>query len=418
MSLMVGAGERFGIAECDVAFIEDGSVTSVPGVAAASINSGLRAPGQSDLTIIDVGAVGSAAGVFTANRATAAPVIVSRGNLADGRARAVIANSGCANACTGATGIEAAEKMTAAAAAVVGCEASEVLVASTGLIGFHLPIETMVASVGQAALSHSAESGLAAAAAIMTTDTIAKSVAIQTEIDDTLVTIGAVAKGAAMLAPSMATMLAFVTTDAVIAPEVLQSALADAVTLTFNRISVDACQSTNDTVLVLSNGSAGNSPIMDTNGCGYDAFAGGLREVCAVLADAMVRDGEGSTKTATVRVRGAATDEDALLVARAICSSVLVRCSLYGADPYWGRVVSEAGASGASFEPDSVSVFYGGIRVAAGGIAIDHDSDSVARHMAGREIAITCDLGFGSGEAHMITCDLGPGYIAENAGTS
>lgn len=414
-----GAAIEFGIAAADLDLIQGGSVCSTPGVAAAGIHAGVKAGDVPDVALIDTGASVPAAGVFTSNRAKAAPVLVSMEHLAGGRARAIVANSGCANACTGEKGIEDARSMASAAGDLFGCAVSDVLVASTGLIGYYLPIEPMMSAISAASVAGGPAAGHRAAKAIMTTDTVPKESAVRTEVGNRVVTVSGMAKGAAMLSPSMATMLAFITTDAAIESEALQGLLRSAVTATFNRISVDACQSTNDTVLALATGSAGNTPISGRQSEGYAELESALTEVCAQLALAMVCDAEGATRIAKISISGAASNEDALLAARGISSSVLVRCSLFGADPYWGRIASEIGASAATdIRSDRLSVAYGGIQVAKGGIGVDHDEGAVSRHMASAVVEIECDLGIGEGNAAMFTCDLAPGYIAENQGTS
>lgn len=391
----------------------------MPGIQLGTASAGLRPSGRPDTVVIDAGALVPAAGVFTSNRACAAPVQVSREHLASGHARAVVANAGCANACTGERGMAAARMMAAEAASLVGCDPSDVLVASTGLIGTFLDEDGMAKAIEGCELAGGEEAGQRAARAIMTTDTVAKHCAAEIDIaQGRRAIVGAIAKGAAMLAPSMATMLAFAATDAVATPAALQAALATAVSRTFNRISVDACQSTNDTVLLLATGAAGGDAIDSPAHPGFAPLEAGLSCVLGEIAHAMVADGEGSTRVARVRVTGAASADDAELAVRAICSSVLVRCSLYGADAYWGRLVSEIGASGAQLNMSTISVAYGDHVVAEAGVESGHDAAALGAYMAGPEIAISCDLGLGAGEAEMLTCDLGPGYIEENRKTS
>lgn len=414
-----GAAKEFGIATGELEILDDASICSTPGIAAAGTHAGVKAEGALDLALVDAGVVCNSAGVFTSNRAKAAPVLVSIDHLADGKARGIAANSGCANACTGERGVEDSIAMTAAAADLFACAPSQVLVASTGLIGFYLPIAAVTSGISGATLGTDSQCGHAAARAIMTTDTVPKEAAVKTSVGGKEVTVSGMAKGAAMLAPSMATMLGFITTDASIEADVLQVALRSAVASTFNRISVDACQSTNDTVVALATGTAGNQTIDTPGAPGFLEVGDAISEVCAQLALKMVCDGEGATKVARIAVNGAASASDALAVARAIASSVLVRCSLHGADPYWGRIASEIGASGADeVRPELVSISYGGTAVAAKGVAIPHDEDLVREHMAKPIVEIVCDLGLGDGSSVMFSCDLGPGYIEENRGTS
>jgi glutamate N-acetyltransferase/amino-acid N-acetyltransferase len=393
------------------------SVTAARGFVAAGGAVGIKGAGAPDLAVVateDGRAVG-AAGVFTQNGAAAAPVQVSRAHLAasGGRAAAVVLTSGNANAATGAPGRAAAERLCALVGEGVGAPAEEVLVCQTGLIGIPFPIEVAAPGVGPvvAGRAAGAVAGLAAATAIMTTDTVAKeAVSVGTGAGGRAFTVGGMAKGAAMLAPNMATMLAVLTTDAEAGPALLHEVLTAAVGPSFNSMTVDGCCSTNDTVLLLASGRAG--PV--------DAAALGaaVAEVCASLARQMVADAEGATKVVHVRVTGARSDLEAHRAARKVADSLLVKCSLNGADPYWGRVVSELGSAGVAFEMDRASVAYGGVAVCVGGVAADHDAAAVAAHMAGRHIEIACDLGVGPGEGAVLTTDLGHGYIDENRTTS
>ncbi|HUO49619.1 MAG TPA: bifunctional glutamate N-acetyltransferase/amino-acid acetyltransferase ArgJ, partial [Acidimicrobiales bacterium] len=352
-----------------------------------------------------------AAGVFTANLATAAPVQVSRQHLAAtaGHAAAVVLSSGNANAATGARGLADATRMCDLVGEELGVDGSHVLVCQTGLIGIPLPmacleagIPALVASRGQGP-----EAAATAARAIMTTDTFAKEVVAA---GDGFV-VGGMAKGAAMLAPNMATMLAVLTTDAVADPAVLLECLRAGVAGSFNAITVDGCTSTNDTVLVLASGRSGVTP-------SPEELTGVLGKACATLAGMMVKDAEGATKVANIVVTGARDDGEAHAAARKVADSLLVKCSINGADPYWGRVVSELGSAGVGFDPDKVAVAYGGTTVCRDGVAAAHDELAVRAHMAGPTVEITCDLGLGSGRGVVLTCDLGHGYIDENRTTS
>jgi glutamate N-acetyltransferase/amino-acid N-acetyltransferase len=348
-------------------------------------------------------------------------VQISRRHLADGRAAAVILNSGNANAATGEQGRADALRMCELTAQALGCAATDVLVCQTGLIGIPMPMDPIESGVPKlgAQLTADAVGGAAAAEALMTTDTVPKTT-VQTVAlpDGTTVTIGGMAKGAAMLAPSMATMLAALATDVAIAPTVLTRALQTAVTSSFNALVVDACQSTNDTVLVLANGAAGNAEITETSGPAYAALVEGLTAACADLAHQMATDAEGATKCVTLHVRGARNDREAQLAARTVASSQLVQCSLYGKDPYWGRVISELGVSGAMFDPEAVTISYDGVVVCDHGIAAPHDVDAVAKAMEQRDLTIDCDLHNGNGEATMLFTDLTHAYVDENMGTS
>ncbi|HVL94002.1 MAG TPA: bifunctional glutamate N-acetyltransferase/amino-acid acetyltransferase ArgJ [Acidimicrobiales bacterium] len=386
------------------------SVTAPQGFVAAGVASGIKPPGRLDLALVatEDGRAVPAAAVFTVNRATAAPVQVSRRHLAatGGRAAAVVLNSGNANAATGRAGVEVATAACALVAEGLGCGTEEVLVCSTGLIGIPLALDAFTAGVPAALAARSRQGGPDAATAIMTTDTVAKQVVVRAPG----FTVGGMAKGAAMLAPHMATMLAVLTTDAAVAAAELQAALTAAVAASFDTITVDGATSTNDTVIVLAGGAAG-----PTDGA---AFAAALAEACASLAHQMVADAEGATKLVRVEVTGAASDAEAARAARKVAESQLVKCSFYGEDPYWGRVVSELGSAGVAFELDRVAVSYGGVVVCRDGEACEHDPAAVARHLARRQVTVGADLGLGPGAAVITTADLTPGYIDENMRTS
>ncbi len=398
------------------------SVTTVPGFEAAGVACGVKPNGDPDLALVttrDRRPV-PAAGVFTTNLATAAPVQVSRAHLRDGHAAAVIVNSGNANAATGEPGRADARTMCERTGAALGCATTDVLVCSTGLIGIPLPINVIAAGIPKAAngLAASPAAGDAAATAMLTTDTVTKqATAVAETSDGARYTVGGMAKGAAMLAPAMATMLAVLTTDAAATPAALHDALDHAVRETFNTLIVDGCTSTNDTVLVLANGTATN-PTIDTTGPGFHALVETLTEVCDALAHAMATDAEGATKLARVVVRGARSSDDARRAARAVATSQLVQCSLYGADPYWGRILSELGASGAHLDPERVDIAYNGITVARAGVATPHDEDALEHAMGERDIEIACDLHDGMGHAQVRFTDLTHAYIDENRGTS
>jgi glutamate N-acetyltransferase/amino-acid N-acetyltransferase len=385
------------------------SITAPDGFVASGVACGVKENGDPDLAVVatEDRAPVTAVAVFTANKATAAPVRVSRAHLAatGGRAAAVVLNSGNANAATGGAGVEHAERMCAATAKALGCAAEEVLVCSTGLIGIPLPVERIEGALPGAVAELGRGGGGAAARAILSTDTVIKEVAL---VERGFV-VGGMAKGAAMLAPNMATMLAVLTTDAGAEPEVLQRLLQDAVDSSFNALTVDGCTSTNDTVILLAANRVRPDPA---------ALGDALTRACGDLAAAMAGDAEGATKVVRVEVTGAASDEEARRGARAIAESQLVKCSFFGEDPYWGRVVSELGACGITFELDRVSVTYGDVTVCQGGIAVDHDAAALRRHMAERHLRVGADLGVGSGRGHVLTNDLTYGYIDENKGTS
>ena len=398
------------------------SVTAAVGFVAGGGAIGIKDGDRPDLAIVataDHVAVPAAA-VFTTNLACAAPVQVSRAHLVDGKAAAVVVSSGNANAATGAAGRRDALRMCELAGGALGIATHDVLVCSTGLIGIPLamePIEHGIPLVAEG-LTDAREGAAAAAAAMLTTDTVSKEASAAFTHGSTLVTVGGMAKGAAMLSPAMATMLAVLTTDAPVEPAVLRRALADAVRLSFDRLCVDGCRSTNDTVAVLASGRAGGSLIDGESRAEARSLTDVLGDVCSSLAEQMARDAEGATRFVRIVVTGARSDSDALVAARGIAASQLVQCSLYGADPYWGRVLSEIGASGAFCDPERVDIDYGGVTVCRDGIACAHDASALAAIMDGADLTVHSELNLGHGEATVLTTDLSPAYIAENMRTS
>jgi len=386
------------------------SVTAPGGFVAHGVAAGLKASGDPDLALVAAadGVPVHAAATFTQNRLAAAPVLVSRAHLAasGGRAAAVILNSGNANAATGKPGHDDAEGMCALVARRLGCTAEEVLVCSTGLIGIPLPMAALESGMAPLVDRRSPDGGAEAAEAIRTTDTHRKEVAVAGHG----FTVGGMAKGAAMLAPDMATMLAVLTTDAASDPSTLHAALVDALDESFNALSVDGCTSTNDTVIILAGGRAG--PVS------ADSLREAVTRACRDLAEQMAGDAEGATKVVRVRVKGAQSVDEARQAARKVAESQLVKCSLFGADPYWGRVMSELGSAGVAFAPERASIAYGATVVASNGVAVDHDAAAVREHLAGRHVEIIADLGLGRGEAGILTNDLTPAYIDENMRTS
>jgi glutamate N-acetyltransferase/amino-acid N-acetyltransferase len=389
------------------------SITAPKGFVAAGLACGIKASGAPDLSLVatDDGLPVSAAGVFTSNLAAAAPVQLSRAHLhaTNGRAAAVILSSGNANAATGARGVADAERMCALVGEGLAVDPTAILICQTGLIGIPLPMTPIESGIPALVAARAAGRTAAeqAATAIMTTDAVRKEVVVE----GGGFTVGGMAKGAAMLAPHMATMLAVLTTDAACEPAALKKALARAVDGTFNRLTVDGCTSTNDTVLVLASGRAGapSDP---------HALADALAEACAALAGAMAADAEGAAHVVHVIVTGAVSDDAAHTAARKVADSNLVKCSLNGEDPYWGRVVSELGSAGIAFDMDSVQIAYGGTVVCRQGVAVDHDEKAVRVHLADRNVEIHCDLGLGTGRAAVLSADLGHGYIDENRTTS
>ena len=385
------------------------SVTAAQGFVAAGCHAGIKRR-RYDMALVatDDRKPVTAAAVFTQNKFVAPPVVASRSRLATngGRAAAIIVNSGNANAGTGAKGAADAEAMCAAAAEALGVSASDVLVCSTGIIGTPLPIEIILNATPKLAKKLSTAGAHDAARGILTTDHQAK----EAVIAGSTFTLGGMAKGCGMIAPNMATMLAFLTTDAEVEQGALQAILKDAVDRTFNTLNVDGATSTNDTVILLASGRRGRPDMAE--------FADAVHRLCEDLTLQMARDAEGMTKMVMLRVTGAASDAEARAGAKNIAENNLVKCSWYGGDPYWGRLLAAAGSAGIAFDPDLATVAYGGIIVSRAGTAADHDEAAVAAHMKQERIEIEIALGLGAGSARMIGIDLGPGYIKENSKTS
>ena len=387
-------------------------VTAPHGFRAAGVACGIKARGL-DLAIVVSDGPAAAAGVFTTNRAVAAPILVSRRQLAGGgRAQAIVVNSGCANACTGADGLEHAQSMVQQTATAVHCDQSAVLVASTGVIGVKLDMAKVATGIVDAAAALAREGGANAARAIMTTDPFPKQASVEMEGPGGTFRVGGMAKGSGMIEPNMATMLGFITTDAAVPAPVLQRALKAAVDETFNAITVDGECSTNDCVFALANG-ASSVRLGDGE---YVLLVDALRRVCEPLAIAIVRGGEGATKLVTVQVTGATSNDDARRAARVIANSTLVKTAIHGADPNWGRLVAAAGRSGADFVPEAAAVRIGPIELFSAGAPHDERAGDAAAYLKGTEILVEVDLGTGGGgRAQMWTCDLSPEYVRINA---
>lgn len=382
------------------------SVTAAEGFVAAGAHCGVKRL-RPDLALIatDDGKPVACAAVFTTNRFAAASVLTSRARIQanGGHAAVVVVNSGNANAGTGARGRADAETMCDAAARAVGAQPNEALVCSTGVIGRFLPMERILDGIADLAPTLSKAGADEAARAILTTDLKPKQVVVEADG----FTLGGMAKGSGMLSPNMATMLCFLTTDAEASPEMLREILADVVRDTFNALSLDGANSTNDTVMLLASGRRGPAD--------RHALAAAVRAACEDLTLQLARDAEGRTKVVRVDVSGAASDAEARLAARAIAENQLVKCSWRGGNPLWGRILAEAGSCGVSFEPERASVAFGGIRVAEAGMETPHDAHAVRTHMGEEEIEVSVDLGLGTGRGRMVTVDLGPEYIAENS---
>ena len=385
------------------------SVTAASGFVAAGCHAGIKHR-KHDMALIatDDGRPVTAVGVFTQNKFVAPPVVLDRARLAasGGRAAAIIVNSGNANAGTGAAGMADAEAMSQAAADALGIDKAYVLVSSTGIIGTPLPMDVILKAMPRLAKKLSVEGGHDAAKSILTTDHVPKEAVVK----GSTFTLGGMAKGCGMIAPDMATMLAYLTTDAELPRDDLQRVLKDAADRSFNTLNVDGATSTNDSVILLANGRAGPPDL--------EEFADAVHRLCEDLTLQMARDAEGMTKMVMLRIAGAASDAEARIAAKAIAENNLVKCSWYGSDPYWGRLLGAAGSAGVAFDVEKSAVAYGGIAVSRGGIEIGHDRAAVARHMQNERIEIEVDLGSGSGSARVIGIDLGPGYIKENSQTS
>jgi glutamate N-acetyltransferase / amino-acid N-acetyltransferase len=394
--------------------IVSGGITAPRGFRAAGVASGIKARGGLDLALIVSDSPASAAAVFTTNKAVAAPVVVSRRQLAAsaGRVSAVVVNSGCANACTGPDGLQDAERMTQLTSAALACEPSAVLVASTGVIGVKLDMPKVEGGIAAAAAALASTGGADAARAIMTTDPFPKEASVEIRTSAGSFRVGGIAKGSGMIEPNMATMLGFVTTDAAVEPALLQRALKAAVDDTFNAITVDGECSTNDCVFALANGASSVRLDQDQFAILVDA----LKSVCRPLAVAIVRGGEGATKLITVQVLGATTDQDARRAARAIANSLLVKTAIHGGDPNWGRLVAVAGRSGSDFDLDRAAVRIGPVELFSGGMPHDERAAEAAEYLKNVDILVEVDLGTGgAGRSEMWTCDLSAEYVRINA---
>ncbi len=388
-----------------------GGICAPAGISASGLASGIKKNGLPDLALIRCSKRASAAALYTSNRFQAAPLPVTRKHLEDGYLQAVVVNSGNANACTGRRGLEDARSMTSLAAEALGVAEADVGVASTGVIGAFLPMETLAKGIVQAA-QELAYDGSTAAEAIMTTDTFAKEVAFATTVGGQRCVIGGMAKGAGMIRPDLATMLAFITTDAQLSPDALNSALTAAVNRSFNMISVDGCMSTNDMVLALATGMGGATVSDDAS---MVEFVSALTEVCCVLARLIVKDAEGATKFVTISVTGASDGQEAKTAAMAVADSDLVKTALFGQDANWGRIAGALGAAGIDFDPANVDISLGGHLLLSGGEPLPMDEAGIAVYMHNAELDIIVDLHRGSESATVWTSDLTYDYVRINA---
>jgi glutamate N-acetyltransferase/amino-acid N-acetyltransferase len=399
----------------DIHFVAiEGSVSAPAGFRAAGVACGIKKTKGLDLALIVSDGPASAAAVFTTNKAQAAPVLVAKARLqaSGGRARAIVINSGCANACTGPDGLRTAEIMADAAARAANAAASEVLVASTGVIGVALDRQLVTDGIAAAARELSRHGGPSAARAIMTTDPFPKEAAVEVTTPSGTFRVGGIAKGSGMIEPLMATMLAVVTTDAQVPPALLQRALSAVTDVTFNAITVDGECSTNDCVFAMANGASG----IAIGEAEYGLLVDALTRVCEPLAIGVVRGGEGATKLVTIEVSGGRTDAEAKQAARAVANSPLVKTAIHGADPNWGRLVAVMGRAGVGFDLDRARVRIGDVELFADGRPFDERAPQASDHLMGRDVLLRLDLGTGgAGAARMWTCDLSADYVKINA---
>ncbi len=393
----------------------DGGITAVPGLRATGVHAGLKPENDKDVGLIAADAPAVAAGVFTKNRVCAPVVLVCRENLSDNVAQAIVVNSKNANACTGELGMKNARQMASLVGAALGIDPSLVLVASTGVIGQQLPMDKISNGIRLAAPALDPDGGHDAALAIMTTDTVPKEIAVEFEIGGKTARIGGMTKGAGMIAPNLATMLAFLATDVNIASEPLQQALRESTVKSFNRMTVDTDSSTNDTVLIMATGTAENPEITATTDEDYEAFREGLDFACIELAKKIARDGEGATKLVEVVVNGAKDEVEGEMAARAIAESPLVKTAVFGADANWGRIMMAVGKSGAEFDPYQVDVWLSGYQLVKDGMDAGFDEEKATELFSKDTVTITVNLNAGDDTVTMWTCDYSYDYISINA---
>ncbi len=402
-----------------------GGITAPRGFKAAGISCGIKKGGKpplkrgaaeaaKDLALIYSEVMAKAAAVFTTNQVKAAPLKVSAEHIKDEKAQAIVINSGIANAATGKKGLKDAEEMTQATAQILGIEKENVLVASTGTIGTFLPMNKIAEGIKEAKGKLSGEGGGDAASAIMTTDTFPKEVAVELDIGGKRSVIGGMAKGAGMIFPHLATMLSFITTDVAIGGELLKKALKSSIAKSFNTITVDGEESTNDMVVILANGLAGNEEI-DKENEDFKKFSSGLDEVTLKLAKMIVKDGEGATKFIEIEVKNALKLEDAKRIAFSIANSLLVKTAIFGEDANWGRIMAAIGNSGVKIEEEKIDIYLGNLKLASKGCGIGFNGKMAKKILKGKEIKIIVDLNLGEKSAKVWTCDLTPDYVKINA---
>lgn len=388
-------------------------VTFAKGFTAAGVKAGIKKSGNLDVAVIYTKTQAVVAGTFTQNKVAAAPVYVSKEVVATGTAHAIVANAGCANACTGQQGLDDAHKMAQIAADELGVNADDVIVGSTGVIGVNLPMDKLEAGIKDAVANLSADGSGNAGRAIITTDTHSKSVTCEFELSGKTVRLGAIAKGSGMIRPNMATMLCYITTDIAIDQTLLQKAVSGCVEKSFNMISVDGDMSTNDMVIVLANGEANNAKITKEN-ADYQIFFDKLMMLCTELAKQIAADGEGASKFLTINVKGAKSFADAKTVGMAIANSPLVKTAFFGEDPNWGRVICAVGYSGADMVPEKTVVKFGGITIFANGTGATYDEKALAHVMKEKDIVIDIELNMGQEDATVWSCDLSYEYVKIN----
>ena len=398
-----------------------GGVASPLGFKASGLYCGIKKSKRKDLALIVSERLCDAAGTFTTNKVQASCVVVNKDHLRDGKAQAIIANSGNANCMTGESGFENSRSMALAVSRVLGIRKKNVIVGSTGVIGKPLPIKKILSAVPQLVNELSRKGGEAAAHAILTTDRMPKEIAMEFLIGRRKVRVGAIAKGAGMIHPEMdlfgpkhATMLCYVTTDAVITPSALRDALDRAVQKTFNTITIDGDMSTNDMVVILANGMAQNKKIVEKTK-EFRLFTRVLETIFLTLAKQMIRDAEGATKFVEIHAKNAASREDARKVAKSVAGSNLVKCALFGEDPNWGRIAAAAGYSGAHVDPWKLTIHLGKEPVVRNGGRLKQNANALNRVFAQKNIKITVDLGLGKFGATAATCDLSTGYVRINS---
>ena len=383
------------------------------GFRSSGISAGIKADGSLDMALIYSDVSAAAAGVFTTNQVCAAPVKLCRAHLVEPQARAIVVNSGVANACTGVVGMEAAMLMASQTAGELACLPEEILVCSTGKIGPQLPMDKIGPGLVALADSAAVDQVDVTARAMMTTDTRSKQVVRDIELGGVSVRLTGLAKGAGMIEPNMATMLAFITTDAVVEPSLLQEVLTSAVNQSFNRITVDGEQSTNDTVLLLANGASG-AVVEKTEPVGYGAFVSALNEICFDLAMMIVRDGEGADRFVTVTVEGAQTADEADLAARSVANSLLNKTAWAGTYPDWGRIMDAIGYAAAQVDEERVNIFYGTTQAVEGGVQAASSMEEMVKAVSEMELLIRIELGLGTGSATVYTCNCTEAYVQIN----